>query len=174
MAINVTPSYSPLSLTDLTSEKILTDPIRTQHMFYKYLKISGLETKISNIQNIYNVDRQMSTRTQNTIQPELNYPTYFVANVPVRREWKSIIVSSKSQMNTRSTWKQKHLLHIWWFVWCNMTLLQTLLSTANRMNYVKAQTDTRLHLSLELRWAAVPPLGAASAAWCRLAAWISS
>ena len=53
MAINVTPSYSPLSLTDPTSEKILTDPIRTQHMFYKYLKISGLETKISNIQNIY-------------------------------------------------------------------------------------------------------------------------
>ena len=29
---------------------------------------------------------------------------YFVAKVPVRREWNKMMVSSRSQMNTRSTW----------------------------------------------------------------------
>ena len=37
------------------------------------------------------------------LEPNFFSKTYFVANVPVRREWKRMIVSSRSQINTLST-----------------------------------------------------------------------
>ena len=68
---------------------------------------------------------------------------YFVAKVPVRREWKRMMVSSRSQMNTRSTWVQLQL--------------RSLSNKKKDFKFPTIKSVQLKNLSLEVWRAAVPP-----------------